>query len=140
MLKSLFPKEVKVNITNDDIGLKSNLTTDKTIRFIKKFFFYALLGFTQSNSGVLGDIPGFIQLIPGWYKSDTLINITDIDKVHLKSDCIDGSIVNGIREPIFYSFGLISHPGHKIHYQPRVKLFKNLNNFFLSHITFYLED
>ena len=39
MLKSLLPKEVKVNITIDDVRLKSNLTTNKTIRFTKKTFF-----------------------------------------------------------------------------------------------------
>ena len=52
------------------------------------------------------------------------INITGIDKVHLKCDCIDGSIVNRIREPILYSFGLSSPPGNKINKESRVKLFK----------------
>ena len=33
MLKSLHPDEFKVNITIDDIRLRSNLTTDKTIGF-----------------------------------------------------------------------------------------------------------
>ena len=33
MLKSLIPKGVKVKITIDDIRLKSNLTTNKTIKF-----------------------------------------------------------------------------------------------------------
>ena len=37
MLKSLLPKEVK-KITVDDVGLKSNLTTNKTIKFTKKLF------------------------------------------------------------------------------------------------------
>ena len=35
MLKSLLPDEVKVDITIDDIRLRSNLTTNKTIRFTK---------------------------------------------------------------------------------------------------------
>ena len=51
-----------------------------------------------------------------------------------------GSNVNGIREPILYSFALSSPPGHKIHYQVRVKLFKKINKSVLSPITFYLED
>ena len=38
MVKSLLPKEVKVNITIDDINLKSNLTNNKLIRFTKKSF------------------------------------------------------------------------------------------------------
>ena len=46
MLKCLFPDEVKLNISNDDIRLKSNLITNKTNWFIRKSFFYMLLGFT----------------------------------------------------------------------------------------------
>ena len=66
--------------------------------------------------------------------------ITGIDKIHLKCDCIQGSIVNGIREPILYSFAMSSSPGHKIYKEPRVKLFKKINKSVLSHITFYFED
>ena len=79
-------------------------------------------------------------MISGWYKSDRHINITGIDKIHLKCDCIQGSIVNGIRQPILYSFALPSPPGHKIYKELRVKLFKKVNKSVLSQITFYLED
>ena len=123
VLKSLLPKEVKVNITIDDVKLKSNLTTIKTIRFTKMSFHYVILGFTQSHSGELGDIPGFIQRIPGSFKSDKPINISVIDKVHLNCDCINGSIVNGVREPILYSFALEQPPGHEIYKEPRIKFF-----------------
>ena len=74
------------------------------------------------------------------YKSDKPINITGIDKVHSKCDCINGSIVNGIREPILYSFALSSPPGHKLYKEPRAKLFGKINKSVLSHTTFYLED
>ena len=90
--------------------------------------------------GELGDIPGFIQIIPGSYKSDKLINITGFDKVHLKADCVQGRIVNGTREPILYSFALSSKPGYKTYKEPRFKLFKKVNKSLLSHITFYLEE
>ena len=39
MLKSLFPDDVEKNTTNNDITLKSNLTTNKTIRLTKNFFY-----------------------------------------------------------------------------------------------------
>ena len=39
MLMSFFRKEVKIKITIDHFKLKSNLTTNKTIRFTKKCFF-----------------------------------------------------------------------------------------------------
>ena len=139
-LKHILPDNVEVNITIDDIGLKSNLKINQTLIFTERSFFYTILGFTQSRSYPLDDIDSHYQLIAGSYKSDKPINITGIDKIHLKCDCIHGSIVNGIREPILYSFGLSSPPGHKICKEPRVKLFKKVNKSVLSHITFYLED
>ena len=139
-LKYILPNNVKVNITIDDIRLKSNLKINQTLIFTERSFFYTILGFTQSRSYPLDDIDGFYQLIAGSYKSDKPINITGIDKVHLKCDCIQGSIVNGVREPILFSFALSSPPGHKIYKEPRVKLFKKINKSVLSHITFYFED
>ena len=79
-------------------------------------------------------------MIAGSYKSAKPINITGIDKIHLKSDCIQGSIVNGMRETILYSFTLSSPPGHKIYKELIVKLFKKVKKAVLSHITFYFED
>ena len=139
-LKFILPDNVKVNITIDDIRLKSNLKIIQTLIFTEKPFFYTILGFTQSRSYPLDDIDGLYQLIAGSYKSDKPINITGIDKIHLKCDCIQGSIVNGIRESILFSFDLSSPPGHKIYKEPRVKLFKKVNKSVLSHITFYFED
>ena len=103
-LKYILPDNIEVNNTLDDIRLKSILKIKQTIIFTNKPFFYTILGFTQSRQGPLNDIEGFYQVLPGSYKSDTPINITGIDKVHLKSDCLRGSIVNGIREPIFILF------------------------------------
>ena len=139
-LKYILPDNVKVTVTIDDIRLKSNLKTNQTLIFTEKSFFSTILGFTQSRSYPLDDIDGFYQLIAGSYESDKPINITGIDKNHLKSDCIQGSIINGIREPFLYSFALSSPPGHKIYKEPRVKLFKKVNKSVLSHITFDFED
>ena len=139
-LKYILPDVFKVNITIDDIKLKSNLKNNQTLIFTEKSFFYTILGFTLSHSYPLDDIDGFYQLIAGSYKSDKPINITGIDKVHLKCDCIQESIINGVRESILYSFALSSPPGHKIYKEPRVKLFKKINKSVLSHRTFYFED
>ena len=139
-LNYILPDNVKVNVTIDDIRLKSNLRINQTLIFTEKSFFYTILGFTQSRSYPLDDIDSHYQIIAGSYNSDRPINITGIDKVHLECDCIQGSIVNGIREPILFSFALSSPPGHKIFKEPRIKLFKKINKSVLSHITFYLED
>ena len=139
-LKHILPDNVKVNITIDDIRLKSNSKINQTLIFTEKSFFYKLLGFTQSHSYPLDDIDGFYQLIVGSYKSEKPINITGLDKVHLKCDYIQGSITTGIREPILYSFAFSSIPGQIIYKEPRIKLFNKTNKSVLSHITLYFED
>ena len=123
LLKSLLPKEVKVTHTIDDIRLNSNLTTNRTLKPTKKSFFFKIVGSTQLHSGELRNVPGFIQLTHGTYKSDKPIKFTSIDKTHLNADCIEGSIVNGIRESILHFFALDQVAGHEIHNQPRSKLF-----------------
>ena len=107
MVKPLPPKVVKVNISIGDIRVKSNLTTNKTTKFTKKSSFYTILGYTESDSGVL-------YVFPGNHRSNRPISITEFNKLQLKCDCIDGTIVNGIRKPIEYSFVLSSPPGQKI--------------------------
>ena len=139
-LKHILPDNVKVSVTIDDVRIKTNSKTNQTINFTEKPFFYTSLGFTRPRSYPLDDIDGFYQLIAGSYTSDKPINITGIDKIHLKCDCIKGSIVNEVREPILYSFALSSPPGHKIYKEPRIKVYRKINKSILSHITFYFED
>ena len=123
-LKNILPNNIKINVSIDERKYKTDLKINQTLIFTNKSFFYTILGFTQSHSYPLDDIEDFYQLIPGSYKSDKPINITGIDKVHLKCNVVDGSIVNGVREPIFYSFALDQPPGHKIYKEPKVKLLK----------------
>ena len=61
MLRTLLPNELKLNIKTDDIRLRSNLTTNKRMRFTKKPFFYTILGFTQPHSGPLDDIERLLK-------------------------------------------------------------------------------
>ena len=82
----------------------------------------------------------FFKLIPGSYKSNRNIDTTRNDKNHSKCDCFDGSIVNGIRDPILYNLALNKPPGDEFFKEPRIKLYKKLKKSVLSHITLYLED
>ena len=106
--KHILPESVIVSVTIDDVRLKSILKNYQTLIFTNKSFFYTILMFTQSHQGPLNDIENFYQILPGSYKSDKPITITGIDKIHLNCDCLQGSKVNGIREPILYSFALSS--------------------------------
>ena len=99
-LKYILPDNVKTSVTSDDVRLKSNLKNNQTLIFTENFFFYTISGFTRSLSYPFDDLEGFCQLIAGSYKGVTPVKINGIDKVDLKGDCIQVSIVNGIREPI----------------------------------------
>ena len=66
MLKSLLPKEVKVNFTIDDIRLESNLTTNKTIKFTKRSFsrqYYFLLKIPQVKNVLMKDLFNYYQVL-----------------------------------------------------------------------------
>ena len=47
----------------------------------------------------------------GTFMNEKLIKISLIDKIHSKTDCIDGKILNGIRQPILFSSGFDSLHG-----------------------------
>jgi len=116
----------EVSIVADTISMRSILTTTHPIIFSSTL--NSLLGFIKT------DYP------PGNHRSEKPAMITSIDKVHLKTDCVDGSIVNGIRESILFSFNLSAPPGYKIFKEPTTILYKKINRTKLDRISFYLED
>ena len=100
----------------------------------KKWFFHTLLGFTPywEYKPTNGE---------GVYTSDNIIlNLNTIAKIHLKCDIIDGSIQDGIRQPILFSFVLDKPSGYKVFCQPETIHYKKINKSVLNTITFYLED
>ena len=109
-----------------------------TLRFDERSFFHTLLGFvpywdykpTNSNYG----------RILGVYINNKILNLNTINKIHLKSDCIDGSIQNGLRQPILFSFVLDKPSGYKIFCEPETVHFKKINKAVLNTVTFNLED
>ena len=73
------------------------------------------------------------------YLSRKITVLSTIDRSHLKADCIDGSVLNGNKKPILYSFVLYKPPGYKIFCSPETIL-KKINKSALDNIVFYLED
>ena len=58
----------------------------------------------------------------------------------MKCDCIDGSLQDGIRQPILFSFVLDKPSGYKIFCEPETIHYKKSNKSVLNTITFHLED
>ena len=56
----------------------------------------------------------------------------------MKCVVIDGSVINGSRQPILYSFVLDKKPGYTVFSEPETAHYKK-NKYVLNTITFYLE-
>ena len=81
---------------------------------------------------------GYFGKIQETCKSEKPSNITAVDRILSKCDCINGSNANIIRKPHFlYSFRLDKPPGHKIYQKLRINLLKIKNRSVPSHVTFF---
>ena len=134
ILESEYPSSSsEILIRLDDITRKTKLVVRSgiiAIRFDEKSFFSTILGFT----------PGWDYKHYNQYLSQKIVNLSNTNKIHLKCDAIDGSVVNGVRQPILYSFVLDKPAGYKIFSEPETIHYKKINKSVLNTITFYLED
>ena len=134
ILQSDCPGDCNVIVIEyDDIKMKTKLDVKAgiiAIRFDEKSFFSTILGFT----------PGWDYKHYNKYISQKIVNLGVTNKIHLKCDCIDGSVVNGVRQAILYSFVLDKLPGYKVFSEPETIHYKKINKSVLNTITFYLED
>ena len=138
-----------IQIEYDDISMKTKIILKfennngktkfalGTLRFDERSFFHTLLGFTPYWDY---KPPNSNTPIPGVYTRDKISNLNTINKIHLKCDCIDGSIQDGVRQPILFSFVLDKPSGYKVFSEPETIHYKKINKSVLNTITFYLED
>ena len=112
ILQSEYPGPSNViDIEHDDITMKTKLVVKSgiiVIRFDDKSFFINVLGFT----------PGWDYKHYNKYISQNFLKLGSTNKIHLKCDIIDGSVVNGLKQPILYSFVLDKKPGYKVFSEP----------------------
>ena len=86
-----------IDIEFDDISMKTKL--DVRFNIIAKRF---------DEKSILCTVPGFIS---GWdykiyheYISQKFVKLSSTNEIQLKCDVIDGSVINGLRQPILFSF------------------------------------
>ena len=75
----------------------------------------------------------------GTHFSEKPTNVTKIDIVHLKYNCVDGSIVNGRPESRFSYSSFNVPPGFKISKEPTSIWFIKVNKGKIGDLTFYHE-
>ena len=134
ILQSEYPSsDSEILIRLDDNTRKTKLVVNSgiiAIRFDENSFFSTILGFT----------PGWDYKHYNQYLSQKIVNLSSTNKIHLKCDVINGSVVNGITQPILYSFVLDKPSGYKVFCEPETIHYKKINRSVLNTITFYLED
>ena len=134
ILQSEYPQSSsEILIRLDDVTRKTKLVVNSgiiAIRFDENSYFSTILGFTAG-----WDYKHYNQ-----YLSQKIVNLSSTNKIHLKCDAIDGSVVDGIRQPILYSFVLDKPSGYKVFSEPETIHYKKIIKSVLNTITFYLED
>ena len=96
-------------------------------------FFHTLLGFTPFWDYKPSNYSGV-------YSSDTILNLNFMNKILLKCHVLDGSIQDGVRQPILFSFVLDKPSGYKVFCEPEKIHFRKIKKSVLNTITFYLKD
>ena len=134
ILQSEYPGPSNViDIEYDDITMKTKLVVRSGIiarKFDEQSFFSNVLGFT----------PGWDHKHYNKYISQKNLILGSTNIIHLKCDVIDGSVVDGARQPMLYSFVLDKQPDYKVFSEPGTIHYKKTNRSILNTITFYLED
>ena len=92
------------------------------IRFVEKSLLSTILGFTSH-----WDNKHYNK-----YFNQKIVNLTSTDKIHLKADGIDGSVVNGKRELKLFSFGLDKKSGYKVFSEPEAIQYKRKQIYLFS--------
>ena len=130
ILQPFYPEPSNVNVIEyDDITRKTKLVVKNgtiAIRFEEKLFFSTALGFNPS-----WDYEHYNE-----YTSQKIVNSSTTNKIPLKSDVIDGSVLKRIREPILFSFVSDRLLGYKVFCEPETIHYKEINNSVLNTIVF----
>ena len=114
--------EGTLQIECDDITMKTRLIlfrfglTFGVLRFKEKLLLNTLLRFGRywdykPTNAIHVDSPGV-------YTREENLNFSPIDELRLKGDGIDGSVVNGSKQPKLYSFVGDKPPKYKVFFEP----------------------
>ena len=129
-----------LQIEYDDINMKTKHIFTRfggnfgTLRFDEKSFLNTSLVFTpfrdyEPTNALQADSPTK-------YTSEKISNLSTIKKIHIKCDIINGSVVNGLRQPTFFSFVLDKPTGYKVFCERETIHFKKETNLFRIQLPF----
>ena len=100
------------------------------IGFYEKSFFNTVLGFTPC-----WDYKHYFE-----YIGQKIVNLNRLNKIILKCDAIHRTILDGLRQPLLFSFVLDEPARYKVFCESETIPYKRINESVLNPITFYLEN
>ena len=100
--------------SNSEILIRLDDITRKTKLVVRSGIIAIRLDEKSSFSTILGFNPGWDYKHYNQYLSQKIVNLSNTSKINLLCDAFDGSVVNGIRQPILYSFVLDKPAGYKV--------------------------
>jgi len=75
-----------------------------------------------------------------YVESENVVNIFNINTIHLLIDCISGSYVDGTHNPVIYSFFPNIDPGLKIVEKPQNLIYLPLHTHYIHSMTVTVTD
>ena len=122
--------EGTLQIKYDGSSMKTNIMLTRfggtfgTLRFNEKTFFKTILGFTpywdyKPNAAIHANSPGVTI-------SHKHLSFSPVAKIHLKCDCINGYNINGVQQPLLYSFVSSKPPVFKVFCEPETIHYKKI--------------
>lgn len=133
-----FQRQIIVNGgKKDDAKFEANRNTFQCILTIKDNI---AVNFETENS--LRSVLGFKakKYRKGRYESEKIVNIMRVNSIMVHCDIIGSSYLNGIQQPIIYSFFPDVNPGNKIISSPQTLIYLPVTLSIISQMTSWLTD
>ena len=67
-------------------------------------------------------------------------NLSTIDKIHSKGNSVDGSVVNGLRQSMFFDLVLDKPSGFKIFCEPETIHYKKIKKIYFEYSNFLIRS
>ena len=120
------------------ITISANLSTHKSIINVKNSNYRIDL----NTENTIGSLLGFRKRVleQGYYESDGIVNIMNVNSIYVNVDCIKSSFVNGVQSQVIYAFFPNVSPGYKIVEKPRKLIYLSLNTNEIRSINVWITD
>jgi len=132
-------KQLDKNKHSEAFNIKANNITMKCIIHIEKSNLKINFNHNQSLNKLLGFKWGIIEGI-GEHEGENIVDILSVNSILVNCDIIEGSYLNGVQEPVLYSFFPDVPPGYKMNEKPNTVVYLPVTIPAINSIHIWLTD